>query len=287
MGNDPALRLPGVTALIDAALAEDLGAGDVTTEALVPPTAEAEAVLRTRLAGVIAGLGVAEAVFRRLDPQVVFEQGVAEGEEVVAGTVLATVRGRARALLSGERVALNFLQHLSGIATFTRAYVRAIAGTRARIVDTRKTTPGLRMLEKYAVRVGGGHNHRFGLSDGVLVKDNHLTVVGSLTQAIRRARQKVHHLLRVEVEVESLDQVREALAAGADILLLDNMSLEALREAVRLAQGRALTEASGGITLDNVAAVAATGVDFISVGALTHSAPALDIGLDFVSVSMP
>jgi len=243
--------------------------------------------LRTRLAGVIAGLGVAEAVFRRLDPQVVFEQGVAEGEEVVAGTVLATVRGRARALLSGERVALNFLQHLSGIATFTRAYVRAIAGTRARIVDTRKTTPGLRMLEKYAVRVGGGHNHRFGLSDGVLVKDNHLTVVGSLTQAIRRARQKVHHLLRVEVEVESLDQVREALAAGADILLLDNMSLEALREAVRLAQGRALTEASGGITLDNVAAVAATGVDFISVGALTHSAPALDIGLDFVSVSMP
>lgn len=266
------------------ALAEDLPWGDLTTEALIPPEWTARARLVARQAGVVAGLPVAERVFRALDPAVSFRARVAEGARVEPGEVLAEVEGRARALLAGERTALNFLQRLSGIATLTARFVEAVGGTGVRIVDTRKTAPGLRALEKYAVRVGGGHNHRHGLSDGVLIKDNHLALLRragiSLGEAVRRARARVPHTVRVEVEVETLEELEEALQAGADLILLDNMPPDLLREAVRRARGRAVLEASGGIRLETVRAAAEAGVDLISVGALTHSAPALDISLE-------
>jgi nicotinate-nucleotide pyrophosphorylase (carboxylating) len=261
-----------------AALAEDVGEGDVTTEATVDEDAVGTAELLLREPGVVCGLGVAEAVFRALDPDLRFEPLVDEGTSVPGGTAVARVTGPERAILTGERTALNFLARLSGIATLTRRYVDAVAGTRAAILDTRKTTPGLRALEKHAVVTGGGRNHRFGLDDGVLVKDNHLRAAGSVATAVERLRSATP--LPVEVECDTLEQVSDALTAQADAILLDNMSLDELRAAVELARVRARLEASGGVTLDNVRAIAETGVDEISVGALTHSARSLDVSLE-------
>jgi len=278
------LDLPAtiVEPAVRAALAEDLGvSGDITTDAIVPPDARAWGVLAARKAGVVAGLKVAEAAFRALDPHVEFRIEIADGRRAPAGAVLARVAGNARALLSAERVALNFLGRMSGIATLTRAFVDAIAGTKASIVDTRKTTPNLRPFEKYAVRAGGAKNHRAGLYDAVLVKDNHIVVAGGIGAAIERVRRHVGHTVKIEVEVDSLEELAEALRYDIDAVLLDNMGPERLAEAVRMVAGRALTEASGGVRLDTVRAIAETGVDLISSGSLTHSAPALDIGLDF------
>jgi nicotinate-nucleotide pyrophosphorylase (carboxylating) len=274
----------GWEAIVELALAEDIGAGDVTSLATVPAGAHARGTIVAKAAGVVSGLDVAGLVFRRVNPAVEFSPRVPDGERVRPGAPVAEVAGLARSLLAAERVALNLLQRLSGVATLTAAYVEAVAGTRARIVDTRKTTPGLRALEKAAVRHGGGHNHRFGLADGVLIKDNHLAAVGGpdrVTRAVRLARERAPHPLRIEVEVTTLDEVSEAVAAGADVVLLDNMDPATMRRAVELVAGRALVEASGGITLETVRAVAETGVDLISVGALTHSAPALDLSLQF------
>jgi nicotinate-nucleotide pyrophosphorylase (carboxylating) len=261
-----------------AALAEDVGEGDVTTEATVDPEAVGTAEVLLREAGVVCGLAAAEAVFRALDPDVSFEPLVEEGVVVDYPGPVALVTGPERAILTGERTALNFLGRMSGIATVTRRYVDAVAGTGVAILDTRKTTPGLRALEKYAVVCGGGRNHRFGLDDGVLVKDNHLRASGSIEAALETLRTATD--LPVEVECDTLEQVSQALDAGADAILLDNMTLDELRAAVALAGGRARLEASGGITLENVRAVAETGVDEISVGALTHSARSLDVSLE-------
>ncbi len=273
---------PAIHRLLDLALEEDIGPGDITTRATIPPALLAEAHIRAKEDLTVAGLPVAQAVFARLDETVAFMASVAEGASVPAGTVLAKVIGPAASLLMGERVALNFLMRLSGIATWTRRFVAAVAPHAARIVDTRKTTPGWRVLEKYAVRLGGGANHRGGLFDGVLIKDNHITAAGGIGAAIRRARQEAPHTLKIEVEVADLAGLAEAMAAGADIVLLDNMDEATLRQAVQKAQGRVKLEASGGMTLDRVRRVAATGVDFISVGALTHSAPAVDIHMKIV-----
>ena len=271
-----------VTRVVAHALAEDVGPGDITTLSTIPAEARCTAELNSRVDGVVAGLPVAIEAFRQLDPEVKIEQHVQDGAAVRPGDTLLTIRGRARAVLSAERVALNFVQRMSGTATVTARYVAAVQGTRATIIDTRKTTPGLRQLEKYAVRAGGGQNHRFGLFDGVLIKDNHIAASpDGVGGAVLAARRGAPHSLRVEVETESLDQVREALEAGADAILLDNMRPTELRAAVTLIGGRAVAEASGGVTLETVRAVAETGVDLISVGALTHSAPALDLGLDF------
>jgi nicotinate-nucleotide pyrophosphorylase (carboxylating) len=261
-----------------AALAEDLGDGDVTTEATVDADATGSAELVVKEPGVVCGLAVAEAVFRAVDSELRFERLVEEGASVAAGTSVARVAGAERAILTGERTALNFLARLSGIATLTRRYVDAVEGTGAAILDTRKTTPGLRALEKHAVVTGGGRNHRFGLDDGALVKDNHLRAAGSVASAVERLRAVTP--LPIEVECDTLEQVSEALAAGAEAILLDNMSPDQLRSAVTLARGHARLEASGGVTLENVRAVAETGVDEISVGALTHSARSLDVSLE-------
>lgn len=267
------------------ALAEDAGWGDVTTAALIPPGVEARGRVVLREPGVIAGLPVAAAVYAVLDPAVRWRPLATDGASLPADTPVAELAGPAASLLTGERVALNYLQRLSGIATLTARYVAAIAGTGAVLVDTRKTTPGLRSLEKYAVRCGGGHNHRHGLSDGVLVKDNHLAFLSrqgvGLRRAVALARAAAPHALRIEVEVDRLEQIDEALDGGADVILLDNMPPATLAEAVRCIAGRARTEASGGITLDTIRACAEAGVDLISVGALTHGARALDLGLDF------
>ncbi|WP_376796370.1 carboxylating nicotinate-nucleotide diphosphorylase [Thermogemmatispora sp.] len=273
--------------LIKQALIEDGAYRDLTTLSTVPATAQGWAVLLARSEGVIAGLPVALAAFRLLDERVESEALVEDGETVVASQTLARLSGPARALLSAERVALNFLGHLSGIATLTARCVRAVAGTGVRILDTRKTTPGLRALEKEAVRLGGGVNHRFGLSDGILIKDNHIKAAGGVAAAVEAVRRQVPHLLKIEVECETLDEVRAALRAGADVILLDNMELDLLRQAVALVRAEApgvLLEASGGIGPDpeRLAAVAGTGVDFISLGALTHSAPNLDVALEFL-----
>jgi nicotinate-nucleotide pyrophosphorylase (carboxylating) len=265
-------------------LDEDLGAGDVTTDLLVPPETVVTARLVARQGGIVCGLALARACFHELDPHVEVEYAVADGDRVADGAALLTVRGAARAILSAERVALNYLGRLSGIATLTRAYVDAVAGTGARIVDTRKTTPGLRVLEKYAVRCGGGHNHRFGLSDGFMLKDNHRAALqaagGNLVDAVRAGRERLGHNVAITIEVDDLDQIEAALEAGADSVLLDNMGPAQLARAVEQVDGEALTEASGGITLETVRAAAESGVDLISVGALTHSAPSLDVALD-------
>ncbi len=270
--------------VVDSALAEDLGWGDVTTQALITADEVATAYLVAKGDGVLAGLSVATAVFHRVDSALKVEELVSDGSTVHLGDRLAVIKGLVASILGAERVALNFLQRLSGIATETAKYVEAVSGTKALITDTRKTTPGLRILEKYAVRVGGGHNHRQNLGDGILIKDNHLVVLQSrgegIGEAIRKARQQTPHTPKVEIEVESVEQAREALSAGADIIMLDNMNLDDMKLVVGLAQGRALIEASGGITLDNVRAVAETGVDLISIGALTHSVKALDISLE-------
>jgi nicotinate-nucleotide pyrophosphorylase (carboxylating) len=267
--------------LVRRALEEDLGrAGDLTSDAVVPVDLQAEAVLVARAPGRLAGLAVALAAFRLLDPSLALAPAAGDGEDVAAGSALATIRGAARPILSAERTALNLLGRLCGIATATRDLAAAVAPHGARIVCTRKTTPGLRALEKYAVRAGGGANHRFGLDDAVLIKDNHRALAGGLRSAVERARGAVGHLVKIEVEVDSLAELDEALALGVDAVLLDNMDLATLGEAVRRARGRALTEASGGIRPATAAAIAATGVDLLSVGWLTHSAPALDVALD-------
>jgi nicotinate-nucleotide pyrophosphorylase (carboxylating) len=267
--------------LIEQALLEDIHTGDITTQALIPADSRASARLIAKEELTLAGLFVAEKVFRRLNADVEFIPGLAEGELAAKGALIATVRGRSAELLMGERVALNLLQRLSGIATLTSRYVAAVAGTGARIVDTRKTTPGLRELEKYAVRVGGGINHRTGLYDGILIKENHIAATGGIGEAIKRARDYIPHTLKIEIETETLAQVNEALASGADIIMLDNMSIADMRSAVGVIAGRALVEASGGVTLETVRAIAETGVDIISVGALTHSARAMDISMLF------
>ena len=264
------------------ALEEDLGrAGDITSELTVPADARATAKLIARKAGTIAGLIAAECAFRLIDPKISFKNESSDGQTVAAGTTLAVIEGSARSILSAERVALNFLGHLSGVATATRTLVDAVAGTKARIVCTRKTTPGLRTLEKYAVRCGGGFNHRFGLDDAVLIKDNHLVAAGGTKPAIERVRAGLGHMAKVEVEVDSLAQLEEALALGVDTILLDNMKPDDLKRAVGIAKGRAVLEASGNVTLATVRAIAETGVDYISSGAITHSAPNLDVALDF------
>ncbi len=273
---------PGTDELIRRALAEDLGAaGDVTSAATIPAATTVRARLVTRAPGRIAGLAAALRAFGLVDESIATTVHLGDGADAPAGSVLARIVGPARSVLAAERVALNLLAHCSGIATATRRVVELVAGTGATVADTRKTTLGMRALEKEAVRLGGGRNHRFGLYDAVLVKDNHLVLVGSVSEAIRRVRARVGHLVPVEVEVDTLEQLAEALAAGVDAVLLDNMDPAMLREAVRLVDGRCLTEASGGITPENVRAVAETGVDVISLGWLTHSAPALDVGLDF------
>ncbi|MBA3337196.1 MAG: carboxylating nicotinate-nucleotide diphosphorylase [Chloroflexia bacterium] len=270
-------------AIITLALAEDIGTGDITSIVTVPAGTQARGIILAKSAGVLSGLEAARATFHHVDPALRFMPRLADGARLAPGQTIADVSGPARSLLSAERVALNLLQRLSGVATLTAAYVAVVAGTQARIVDTRKTTPGLRLLEKAAVRHGGGFNHRFGLAGGVLIKDNHLAAIGGanrVRRAIQQARAGAPHTLRIEVEVTTLDQAREALDAGADIIMLDNMDLATMRAAVAEIAGRALLEASGGITLEHVRAVAETGVDLISAGALTHSAPALDISLD-------
>ncbi len=267
--------------LLRRALEEDLGlAGDLTTNAIVPAGERLAARIVARRQGCVAGLEVAAHVFTLVDPEVRCDPRVADGATVAAGALLADLSGPARAVLTGERVALNLLGRLSGIATSTRGIVDAIAGTRARVVCTRKTTPGLRALEKYAVRCGGGSNHRFGLDDAVLIKDNHLAIAGSIAEAVRRARAAVGHLVKVEVEVDDLDQLAEVLTCPVDAVLIDNFAPPELRRAVELVAGRVITEASGGITPDSARAIAETGVDLLSVGWITHSAPSLDVALD-------
>jgi len=268
-----------------AALDEDLGSGDVTTLAVVPEGVDTRGIIHSKEEGVLAGVEVAREVFAAVDERLRFCALKQDGEKLLPGDIIAEVQGEARSILQGERVALNFLQRLSGIATLTARCVERVKNCPVRIVDTRKTTPGLRALEKYAVRAGGGFNHRFGLYDAVLIKDNHIKMAGGITEAVKRARQNVSPLLKVEVEVETLEQLEEALAAGADVIMLDNMPVPLLREAVAKAKGKGvLLEASGGITEENLEAVASTGVDFISLGMLTHSARALDISLDLERV---
>jgi len=277
----PVLPQPLVEEAVRRALLEDLGrAGDITSAATIPPTATAEARIAARAGGVLAGLALASAAFAQLDQTIAFQPLLPDASRIEPGAPIARISGPARSLLSAERVALNFLGHLSGIATLTRRYVDAVAHTQARITCTRKTTPGLRAFEKYAVRCGGGSNHRYGLDDAVLIKDNHIAIAGGVAPAIARARDFVGHLVKIEVEVDTLEQLGEALAAGVDAILLDNMTPSTLREAVTMANGKAILEASGGITEETVAAIAETGVDYISCGALTHSAPWLDLGLD-------
>lgn len=268
--------------LIDRALQEDIGAGDVTTNSIVSSDYIVTAFIRSGEAGVIAGLPVAQAIFCRLNPDIRFSPHVRDGEGIERGQLLATVEGNGRAVLTGERVVLNIMQRLSGIATYTAFLVRMVEKYKAKIMDTRKTTPGLRALEKYAVRVGGGNNHRFGLYDAILIKDNHLQVAGGIGRAVQLVRAAAPFTMKIEVEVEDLDGVKEALLAGVDIIMLDNMPIAAIRRAVEMVAGKALLEASGGIDEQNIVTVAQTGVDFISIGSLTHSARALDIGLELV-----
>ncbi|MCS7209087.1 MAG: carboxylating nicotinate-nucleotide diphosphorylase [Fimbriimonadales bacterium] len=272
-----------VNSLIERALQEDLGAGDWTTDSLIPPNHTTRCAILAQADGIVCGVLIAQRVFQALDPTVRFLEALADGACVAPDTTVLGIEGDTRAILKAERTALNFLQHLSGVATLTRQFVDAVAGTGAQIVDTRKTTPGLRLLEKYAVRVGGGRNHRIGLYDGILIKDNHLAALGGdIREAVRRARQNAPHLLAIEVECATLEQVQHAIDAGADGILLDNMPLETLRAAVQMAKGRVrFIEASGGVNLQTVRAIAETGVDFISVGTLTHSAPILPMHLEF------
>ncbi|WP_456431032.1 carboxylating nicotinate-nucleotide diphosphorylase [Thermosulfuriphilus sp.] len=271
--------------LVSQALKEDLGHGDVTTMALIPPDQEGKAIIRAKAPLVVCGLGVAREVFWQVDSSLEVSGPVREGEEVVEGEGILEIQGKIASILMAERVALNFLQHLSGVATLTRRFVEKVKGLPVRIVDTRKTLPGFRILEKHAVRVGGGHNHRFGLSDGVLIKDNHIKACGSVKKALEQACKRLPHVYLIEIEVKSLRELEEAIEAQAPAILLDNMDLDTLRKAVSLVRKRApgtILEASGGVDLENVRAIAETGVDIISIGALTHSAPAVDLSLKIV-----
>src|SRR5579862_217324 len=271
-----------IEAAVTRALAEDLGrAGDITSIATVPEDTPGRAVVNARQAGVIAGLPLVAATFQRLSPDIAIAAHARDGTAIRAKTALMTISGNARAILAAERTALNFLGHLSGVASATADYVRRIAHTKARVICTRKTTPGLRALDKYAVRCGGGYNHRFGLDDAMLIKDNHIAVAGGIAAVLKRAKQAAGHLVKIEIEVDSLDQLKEVLDVGlADVVLIDNFDLETMRKAVAMVAGRLVIEASGGITLDTAAAIAETGVDYLSSGALTHSVQNLDVGLD-------
>jgi nicotinate-nucleotide pyrophosphorylase (carboxylating) len=268
---------------VELAFSEDLGsAGDITTAGIIPPNATAKVRIVARQPGIIAGMEVARFAFASTNREVSFTAHVKDAEPVQSGTVIAEISGPATGILIGERTALNFLGHLSGIATLTEQFVQAIKGTKARICCTRKTTPGLRAMEKFAVRAGGGINHRFGLDDAVLIKDNHIAVAGGIIPALCAAKSSIGHMVRIEIEVDTLDQLAEAMEEGVDVVMLDNMAPENLRQAVAIISGRAISEASGGVNLASVRAIAETGVDMISVGAITHSAPTLDLGLDFV-----
>jgi nicotinate-nucleotide pyrophosphorylase (carboxylating) len=270
-------------AIIELALSEDIGSGDLTARTVIPETARATGQMLLKSTGVISGLTVAERVFALVDTKIRWQALVEDGVSLEAGTVIGEIAGPARSVLTAERTALNFVQRLSGVATLTRTFVDAIAGTGARIIDTRKTTPGMRVLDKQAVRHGGGFNHRIGLFDGVMIKDNHIAALGgddAIGEAVDRARSQIPHTVKIEVEVANLEQLRLALDSGAEIIMLDNMSIEMMREAVAITAGKAILEASGGVNLASVRAIAESGVDVISVGALTHSAPALDISVD-------
>ncbi len=276
----PMLETSSLRSLIRRALNEDMGPGDVTTSSVLTGEEKGSALAVAKAEMVVAGIEVFKEVFLALDPDIRFIRSTVDGQGAAPGEVLAEVSGNLANILMAERTALNLLQRMCGVATHTMRFAGEIRGTRARILDTRKTMPGLRMLDKYAVRVGGGSNHRMGLFDGVLIKDNHIAAAGGIAKAVARARQGAPHTLKIEVEAGNVQEVKEAVAAGADIIMLDNMDLEEMREALRLIEGRALTEASGNVNLSNVKRIAETGVDFISVGAITHSAPAADISLN-------
>lgn len=271
----------GLDELLLTALKEDVGTGDITTNCCIPQENHSEAYFLAKEDGVICGINIAARVFRLTNERISLLTRMKDGDQVKKGDIIAEVVGPSRGILTGERVALNLMQRLSGTATATARAVSAVAGTKAKIADTRKSTPGLRVLEKYAVRVGGGHNHRFNLADGVLIKDNHIAAAGGIANAVKAARNAAPHVMKIEVETETLDEVRQALDAGADIIMLDNMSIKLMAEAVKLIGGRALTEASGNMGEKDLASVAKTGVDFISIGALTHSVKSLDISLKF------
>lgn len=276
------LDLKEVDRIIDTALREDIRSGDITTDSLFTEALDCEAIIRAKEEGILCGIDVARFVFEKFDSSIVWEEKMSDGDRVSAGDIAANIKGNQKHLLTAERVALNLLQRMSGIATLTFKYVDKISGLKTKIVDTRKTTPGIRTLEKYAVTVGGGYNHRFGLYDGVMIKDNHIKLAGGITYAVEKVRSKLGDKFKIEVETTNLNEVDEALKIGADIIMLDNMNTETMKEAVALILGKALVEASGGIALENVRKVAETGVDFISVGALTHSAKALDISIDML-----
>jgi nicotinate-nucleotide pyrophosphorylase (carboxylating) len=274
-----------INKIIEQALLEDIGTGDITSESIVPSNLKAKGIIKTSEEGVVAGLNITSLVFKKLDSEIIFQEKIKDGTKVARGKVLAEITGSARTILKGERVALNFLQRMSGIATITSKFCQEVEDFPVRIVDTRKTTPGLRILEKYAVSMGGGHNHRFGLYDAVLIKDNHITVAGGIRPAVDSVRKQISHTVKIEVEVENLSQLQDALKVKADIIMLDNMDLDTMEEAVKIAKGKALIEASGGITLGKVRKIAQTGVGLISIGSLTHSVKSLDISMEIKNVS--
>ena len=268
--------------IIEQALLEDIGTGDITSESIVPSDLKAKGIIKTSEEGVVAGLDITYLIFKKLDSEIIFQEKIKDGTKITRGKVLAKISGSARTILKGERVALNFLQRMSGIATITFKFCQQVKDFPVRIFDTRKTTPGLRILEKYAVRMGGGHNHRFGLYDAVLIKDNHIAVAGGIKSAVNSVRKQISHTVKIEVEAENLSQLQEALKVQVDTIMLDNMDLETMKEAVKMVKGEALIEASGGITLEKVREIARTGVDLISVGALTHSVKSLDISMEIL-----
>ena len=268
--------------IIKQALLEDIGTGDITTDSIIPYDLKTKGIIKTKEEGVIAGLNIANLVFKKLDSNIIFQEKIKDGAKVSRNKILAEITGPARTILKGERVALNFLQRMSGIATITSKFCQEVKDFPVRIVDTRKTTPGLRILEKYAVRMGGGCNHRFGLYDAVLIKDNHIAVAGGIKSAVNSVRKQISHTVKIEVEVENLSQLQEALEMKVDIIMLDNMNLDTMRKAVKIVKSKALIEASGGITLENVREIAQTGVDLISIGALTHSVKSLDISMEIL-----
>lgn len=269
--------------IVEQALLEDIGTGDITTEFIIPSNLKAKGTVKSLEEGVLAGLNIIYQVFKKLDSEICFQSKIKDGKSILPGEILAKISGSARTILKGERVALNFLQRMSGIATITSKFCQEVKDLPVQIVDTRKTTPGLRILEKYAVRMGGGYNHRFGLYDAILIKDNHIAVAGGIKSAVNSVRKQFSHTVKIEVEVENLSQLQEALKMKADIIMLDNMDLETMKEAVNIGKGKALFEASGGITLENAKKIAQTGVDLISIGALTHSVKSLNISMELYS----
>jgi len=271
-----------ISKIIEQALLEDLGSGDITTDSIVSPSQLGHGTIKAGENGIAAGLPIASLVFKKINSSIDFQAKVEEGQSVLAKETLATIKGPAHAILKGERIALNFLQRMSGIATMTSKYCQAVRAYPVRIVDTRKTTPGLRILEKYAVRIGGASNHRFGLYDAILIKDNHITLAGGIKAAIRLAKKNSSHTVKIEIEVENISQLKDALEEGVDIIMLDNMDTATMKEAVKICNGQALLEASGGITFDKLKSIAQTGIDLISVGALTHSVRSLDISMEII-----